>query len=369
MTFTRALLALGYQVVLYANPAARFWQPLEALGVARIDVGSTQQLLDALPAQPSLVVTQTSLFPGSLAALAQRHYLTGFAHMPLWGRKAGIFDPYHMVFGVSHHVIDSLQASGFQRVYPFPIYGTVDFDRGAVANPRILRQPMYDVDRRKFRDRLIGLAQPLVQRLQPQRAFARRPGLTLGIVSLLAPIKQFPQLFAIIAPILAAAPEIHLEVFGYGGYAYVRDMRRALRPLGNRVRFWGAQASPQLIYPQLDWLLAGLPEKEALGLNILEAQACGTPVLAVAAAPFTETVLNTVTGLLYTDPRQDGGADFRRVLEQMRQGYRPDPRCATDHLQKFAFPAFVERVASLMTAATASGGSEGFVGCQNLIHC
>ena len=100
----------------------------------------------------------------------------------------------------------------------------------------------------------------------------------------------------------------------------------------------------QQIYPQLDYLMTGLPEKEALGLNALEAQACGTPVLAPHAAPFTETVLHEKSGFLYRDPREDGGADFGRLLDSLLAGRaRPDPRQAAEHLAKFSYAALVER--------------------------
>lgn len=359
--FTRALLELGREVSLYVHPEAEFWHRADLPGVRLVPVASGRELLDRLPACDALLVTQTALFPGCEEALANRHTLTGFAHMPLWGRNPRAFDRYHQVFAVSRHVLESLAAAGCQRVYPEPMYGIAEFRRivDSDAESRIVARPIYVVDRRKFRDRLIGLVQPMVHRLRPTREFAVRPGVTVGIVSLLSPIKQFPELFRTVAPVLAEVPDLHLEIFGFGGYAYVRDMRRALAPLGTRVRFWGAQTRPEAIYPKLHWLLSGLPEKEALGLNLLEAQACGTPVLAVRAPPFTETVADGASGHLYDDPRRDGGRDFRRVLAQAateaREGRRPDPRRATGHLARFAFPAFRDRVEGLLSALTTGG--------------
>jgi glycosyltransferase involved in cell wall biosynthesis len=105
------------------------------------------------------------------------------------------------------------------------------------------------------------------------------------------------------------------------------------------------------VYRRLDYLLTGLPEKEALGLNVLEAQACGTPVLAVNSRPFTETVEAEVTGLLFTDPRLDAGADFERLLQRIKQ--RPfciDPVLAGPCLEKFSAASFQERVARLCVA-------------------
>ena len=106
------------------------------------------------------------------------------------------------------------------------------------------------------------------------------------------------------------------------------------------------------VYPQLDFVLSGLPEKEALGLNLIEAQYCGTPVLAVRAPPFTETVIEAQTGFFFTDPRQDGGESFARLLERLLAGAsRPDPRRATAHLERFSVAAFRERVVRALAAA------------------
>jgi glycosyltransferase involved in cell wall biosynthesis len=215
---------------------------------------------------------------------------------------------------------------------------------GADAGPLRARS-RYDWDQHKLRDRALGILEPLWRSFLPERAFARRPGLALGIVSRITPIKQFPLLFRHLAPVLARYPGVHLEIFGSGGYASVRDLTRALRPIRDRVCFWGHQRDVRAVYRSIDILLTGLPEKEALGLNIIEAQACGTPVLAPDAPPFDETVLHGVSGLRYCDPREDGGADFERRLELiLRGGFRFEAEAAKAHLARFSEDAFVERV-------------------------
>jgi glycosyltransferase involved in cell wall biosynthesis len=101
----------------------------------------------------------------------------------------------------------------------------------------------------------------------------------------------------------------------------------------------------------VDFLLTGLPEKEALGLNVIEAQACGTPVIAPDAPPFDETVMHGVTGLRYRDPRGDGGADFERTLKiLLAGGFRFDHDAARDHLASFSEEAFTGRVRAFLQA-------------------
>ncbi len=319
------------------------------LDVVRIE--SDNQLLQRLPGQGALVVTQSPISPQCVNRMAAIHRLAGFAHMPMFRRSAEGFRHYHLIFTVSRYCIGLLRAAGIAQVYPEPVYGSADLSRRGVE-PVIRRSP-FIVDTRKFRDILIGgfgaLAGIASRKIEP---FNKRPGLTLGLVSLIAPIKQFPELFSILAPILARRPSVNLEIFGAGGYAQVRDLRRAVAPLGERARFWGYQTNVGAIYPQLDYLMTGLPEKEALGLNALEAQACGTPVLAPDAPPFTETVLDGASGFLYRDPRQDGGRHFEEIIDAILAGRpRPDPRItAQEHLALFAHPALVERARKLIAA-------------------
>ena len=201
---------------------------------------------------------------------------------------------------------------------------------------------------------MLGKLQPFVTPFAKQITFKKCTGLTLGIVSRLTPIKQFPLLFSLLTPILARYPTINIEIFGSGGYASVRDLEKALKPVGSRVRFWGHQSNVRTVYGQLDYLMTGLPEKEALGLNVIEAQACNLPVLAIKSPPFTETVSEDVTGFFYRDPREDDGDDFSRLLDKLLALETPlKPAQATEHLSRFSFDAFVERLRPIAAWAEA----------------
>ncbi|MEI6300094.1 MAG: glycosyltransferase family 4 protein [Betaproteobacteria bacterium] len=355
--FSEALIALGWEVELYVARGAGFWRELNMAGVRLHEVSSEAEILDALPPERSLVVTHTAASPGFAAVLAQRHRLTGFAHMPLYERNPAGFACYQRLFAVSRHVLDSARARGLSNLHPEPMYGVADLSLrpGAMAGALRLGS-VYDWDQRKFRDRLLGTIAPLAGALLPRLLFTRRPGLTLGIVSRLTPIKQFPHLFSLLAPVLAKFPQVNLEIFGSGGYASVRDLKRALAPAKRQVRFWGQQADVAAVYGQLDYVLSGLPEKEALGLNLIEAQSCGTPVLAVNAPPFTETVVDGASGWLFEDPRRDGGQAFEDRLARLVVGAaRPDPRKAVAHLARFSRDAFSQRVAAALATPVTSG--------------
>jgi glycosyltransferase involved in cell wall biosynthesis len=104
------------------------------------------------------------------------------------------------------------------------------------------------------------------------------------------------------------------------------------------------------VYKNIDYLLTGLPERESFGLNVVEAQMCGTPVLAPKSRPFTETVIENSSGYLYLDPRKDGGLEFARILDLIiKTNAHPDPRLNTKHLTQFEFPVFCQRIDLLIS--------------------
>jgi glycosyltransferase involved in cell wall biosynthesis len=349
---TRALLDAGARVTLHVHPEARLWDSLQGAHLAIASAGNESQLLESLPRKDAIVLTQSPLSGACVARLAASHRLAGFAHMPAYQRSADEFRPYRLVFTVSRYCIGLLQRAGLTQVYPEAVYGSADLARQ--NEPVVLRSP-YVVDRRKLRDVLLGHLEALVGTRNAGMPYVKAPGLALGLVSLISPIKQFPALFGLLAPALARRPAVRLEIFGNGGYAQVRDLRRALAPLGLRARFWGYQANVAEIYPRLDYLMTGLPEKEALGLNAIEAQACGTPVLAPDAPPFTETVIEGASGFRYRDPRQDHGRHFAQILDAILAGRpRPDPRVAAkEHLLQFTHAALVARARGMIRALSA----------------
>ncbi len=313
----RALAKLGVPTRLIAHPRADFWPGLDLPADTEIvRAADTAEAIGLLPRSPGWLLSHGPLPQAAIAAAKGKGWLvTAVAHMPVQGRDPAAFAGHDRVFAVSGWVLDGLLAAGLPA-WQEPLYGVAHLKRA--SGGAIRRASRYDWDRRKFRDRLLSWLEPLAVPWRPRPLYRKRPGLTLGIVSRLTPIKQFPRLFECLAPVLARPPDVNLEIFGSGGYASVRDLSRALAPLGDRVRFWGHQGDVAAVYAGIDYLLTGLPEKEALGLNIIEAQACGTPVLAPAAPPFTETVLDGVTGFLYRDPREDGGADFAPLLARLR---------------------------------------------------
>lgn len=341
---TEALSRLGWQSILIVARDAAFWREFMPPGIEYRPVWDMVSLQAALPAQPAFILTHSAL-PEELApAVAVKHRLCGIVHMPLYDREPRGLRHYQRLFAVSDHVRNSALSQGLLNVYEEPLYAVADLSPRGKVEAVIARSP-YEWDKRKFRDRLLGWGQRTFRISIGGETYQRSSGLELGIVSRLTPIKQFPQMLSILAPVLARHHGVMLEIFGSGGYASVRDMMVALGPARPKVRWWGAQTDVAAVYRNLDYVISGLPEKEALGLNLIEAQMCGTPVLAVRAPPFTETVIDQASGFLFRDPREDSGADFDRLLERIRdRGIRPDPLLAGAHLARFSTRAFQARL-------------------------
>jgi len=351
---SRALAARGWPTRVMVGADALFWCDLDFGGVEQVRVR------DGMAAAASLKAGDVALIHGSLPApvltkLSARGPILGIAHQAIYdSSRPAYYGRADLLFGVSLHVIKTLQDNGVQRIYSAPLYGVGEIDRRhPEAVPR--RGPLCEWDERKLRDRVLALGEQAGNMFRRATPYARRPGLTLGIVSRVAPVKQFPAMFEILAPVIAAQPEANLEIFGVAvGYKALRELRAALRPLGARVRLWGHQRDVAPVYRGIDYLLTGLPEREALGLNVIESCLCGTPVLAVDAPPFTETMRDGVTGFLYTDPRQDQGRHFARLLAGIADGSRkPDMAGAAAHLELFSFAAFADRVDAAMREAFA----------------
>ena len=352
---TKALQSLGVRSHLFVSRKATHWLSLLPVDTKIIPVDNHKQIVAELPRRSVWVLSHGGVPSGVAKQIAQAHQLTGIAHMPLYGRSPEGFARHHQVYAVSAYVRDSLR--DFLRpeqIYETPLYGVArtDIDVASTTDAILSRRSRYDWDTRKGRDRLLGWIEPWVEPLLPHPVWDRKPGVTLGIVSRLTPIKQFPLFFSLLVPHLLKFPDINLEIAGAGGFASVRDLSRVLQPLGSRVRFWGHQHDVRSTYRKLDYLLTGLPEKEALGLNVIEAQACGTPVLAVKAPPFTETVLEGKTGFLYRDPRQDNGAAFSSLMERVATLRQPlAPSEVHEHLARFSFAAFVDRLSPVVSTA------------------
>ncbi|MCX7148900.1 MAG: hypothetical protein NTY05_05740, partial [Rhodocyclales bacterium] len=202
----RALSQLGVPTRLLVHPRAAFWDRLGLpADTERIAVADPADLPQHLPAGPLWLLSHGPL-PDALRPAMPDWLRSAIAHMPVQGRDPAAFAGHDRIYAVSGWVRDGLKAAGLPA-WNEPLYGVADFI-GQSGTGAIRRRSRYDWDRRKGRDRLLGWLEPLAETLLPHPPFVRREGLTLGIVSRLTPIKQFPLLFSHLAPLLARHHEV-----------------------------------------------------------------------------------------------------------------------------------------------------------------
>lgn len=93
-----------------------------------------------------------------------------------------------------------------------------------------------------------------------------------------------------------------------------------------------------------------VPGEEDFGIVPVEAQACGAPVVALAAGGSLDTVVPGTTGLLYDErPGEPAGAALAAQLRSFpRDGF--DPVAVRRHAERFAPERFREQVASAAAA-------------------
>lgn len=112
-------------------------------------------------------------------------------------------------------------------------------------------------------------------------------------------------------------PEAQLEIAGAGDYRPELERLVATLALGGRVRFLGfvSEAEKLAVYRRA-WGVALASPKEGWGLTNVEAEACGTPVVASNSPGIRESVRHGSTGFLV--PHGDIGAmaeAFRRLAD------------------------------------------------------
>lgn len=168
------------------------------------------------------------------------------------------------------------------------------------------------------------------------------PDTSFLVVSALVPYKRID--VAIEACRLIGA---QLQIVGDGP-----ERGRLERSAGPAVRFLGWRSDDQIreLYRHATAVL--LPGTEDFGMVPVEAQACGTPVVALGVGGACETVIDGVTGLLVTDSSAGAFAEALRAA----QAASFDPEAARRQAERFSRERFVSSFAAAVEDAVDSGG-------------
>jgi glycosyltransferase involved in cell wall biosynthesis len=164
----------------------------------------------------------------------------------------------------------------------------------------------------------------------------------LLIVSALAPYKRLDD--AVEAANRAGWP---LTIAGYGP-----EEIRLKRLAGGTVRFAGTPSDEELraLYRSAEAVL--MPGEEDFGIVPVEAQACGTPVVALARGGARETVLDGATGVLYPEP---GAGGLAAAVGRLRT-LRLDPGEAVRNAARFSRERFRESFLEALRGALEAAG-------------
>ncbi len=166
------------------------------------------------------------------------------------------------------------------------------------------------------------------------------------VVSALAPYKRLDD--AIDA---ANARRLPLTIAGFGP-----ERARLAERAGETIRFLDTPNDEMLrdLYRASEAVL--MPGEEDFGIVPLEAQACGTPVVALGLGGATETVLDGKTGVLYAEP---GAAGLLAALDRLG-GMALDSAALSRNAARFSRYVFRARFrATFETAHAAPAGSPG----------
>lgn len=171
-----------------------------------------------------------------------------------------------------------------------------------------------------------------------------RPREGLLVVSALVPYKRVEDAIA-----ASGRLGVPLTVAGFG------PEEARLRALaGPDVRFAGSPSDEELreLYRSAELVL--MPGEEDFGIVPLEAQACGTPVVALGKGGALETVVEGETGRFYPEP---GAEPLARAIEAAR-ATRFDPDAAVANARRFSEAAFRARFLAAAREALAEAGRD-----------
>ena len=136
-------------------------------------------------------------------------------------------------------------------------------------------------------------------------------GATLGIVGRFVALKRHRMLLEALVPVMQAHPQVHLVVVGDHGperETIIAAMQE--HPYHDRIHWLGMRSDMAACYQAMD-LLVSPSEVEGLSNAVLEAMACGVPVLAHRACGNNEAIVSGSGGYLHDLP--DAGSLARAL--------------------------------------------------------
>ena len=142
---------------------------------------------------------------------------------------------------------------------------------------------------------------PLLQRQQQREARDMQGNPMIGIIARLSSVKGIDVLIAAMPSVLQQYPQACLWIVGQGDQeAYLKECVRKHR-VESSVQFFTHVQESRALLPLFDVFV--MPSiQEGLGLSVIEAQACGVPVVASKVGGLVDLIEDGKTGFL-VEPR------------------------------------------------------------------
>jgi glycosyltransferase involved in cell wall biosynthesis len=224
--------------------------------------------------------------------------------------KIPFFSPLFVgkpLYGITHHLFGR---SIFLEANPLVAFYVYCMELLAVRVYRLARTPFIvgspstqrELLERGFPPERVSLIQYGVDHCAyRQTGIARSATPLIGYFGRLKKYKSVDHLLRALPPVLARYPDLHVTIVGEGDdrtrlEALTRDLQ-----LVQAVTFRGfVSEEDKLNILQQMWFKVTTSSKEGWGLTVIEANACGTPVLASNVQGLRDAVKDGETGVLYT---------------------------------------------------------------------
>lgn len=170
------------------------------------------------------------------------------------------------------------------------------------------------------------------------------PDRKLGIIARLSPVKGHRFLLEAMAQVIKDFPDATLMVFGEGKIKYELIKQTEKLKIKDHVLFLPAVSNTAEVLQEIDiFVMPSL--KEGLGISILEAQACGIPVVATCVGGIPEVIKHEVTGLLV--PAQNSAAlaaAIMKIMQNKELSIKLSEQAKQDVEKKFNLGQMVDKV-------------------------
>lgn len=183
-----------------------------------------------------------------------------------------------------------------------------------------------DIRRTVLRTKGYGCAQvPVIHNGIDLPVWTSTPGrpsipFRIGSVGRFVPVKDFPLFIAVGKMLVEAGEEVRLALLGEGPQKAELQALVKREGLDAVVSFIPPCADPTEFYRSLDVYL-NTSKHEGIPLSLLEAMACGTPVVAPAVGGIPEIIRDGADGILVATRTAQSFAEACRRVMQARDGY------------------------------------------------